>query len=1401
MRASRARLLSVASVWILAGCAASAGAQPFPERSLPPELKTWTGWVLDEAPDHVCIARGEEEEAVCLWPGRLRLDLGESGGTFRQQAYADRELYLRLPGSAQVWPQGVTLDGRPVAVVAQEEAPAVRLLAGTHVVAGAFEWKQMPDSLAVPQMTALVDLSVRGLRIAIPPREEDGLLWLRRGSERGPAAAESVRIQVFRRLSDGIPLFVDTRLVLDVSGKAREVTLRGAALAHSAPVATEGELPVQLDADGSLRVQVRTGKFNVSLLSRLEGNPQEVVIPRGREPWPPSETWVFAANETLRHAQLSGGAPIDPSRADLPSDWRSLPAFVLAAGGRLAIKELERGEAVAAPDRIELAREMWLDLSGQGFTVRDQFAGTLSRTWRLDESAPGLLGRVTVGGREELVTATAEGQAGGFEARARQLQAAAESRLPRSGFLPAALPAVGWAADVEKLGVTLHLPPGWSLLFSTGVDRTSGSWVSSWTLLGFFLVLLIAFGAGRLFGWRTGVVALAGVGLAYHEAGAPLASWLSLLAASAVLGAQPPGRWGKLVQAWWWASALVLAVVLALFARDQVRAALYPQVESGLGIEEQGAPDSPGASFALVVPQAAPPPSRELNVPVQVGKEARFTETQSRDADLRLKGYAYDRNDGATKVRVDAQQSLSNLAQDPHSALQTGPGVPRWSWRSVALSWSGPVSRTHRMRLFVLSPKANLYLTAFRLTLLLLLAARIVRPHLSAVGGWLSGPSRAATLPAIIACAVGLGLIAGPRPAHAADAPEQAQPTPSGRAFSGPSAELLEDLKARLTRGAPCAPDCVSTSRLTLTIAGERLSLRAEVHADAKVAWVVPGPVASWLPSEIQIDGRPAVALVRLDDGFLHVRLEPGVHDVFASGPLPPHDSLTLQLKDRPRRALAEASGWDVAGIREDGPPDESIQLSRRLPGGKRTSVSGGHYSSWLEVTRTIEIGVSWRVETNVRRVSPAGVPVAARIPLLPGEALSEGDWPVEKGEVALSLSRDQTEAAWASTLVPAPKLTLTAPEGQAWSEVWRVRCGVVWQCRFAGIAPVSHEDAGTYEPQFRPWPGEKLALHFERPTGVAGPTVTIDKAERIVAPGTRLETDDLMLWTRASREESLALTLPDGADVQEVKVGGAARPIRPAGSRLAVTVPAGSSTVQIRWHRPRGLGLRYVTPPVGLSLPAANVGTTVHLPEGRFVLLARGPGWGPAVLFWSYLVIVLAAAVVIGRLPHSPLTTGQWLLLGLGLTQTSPLAALVIAGLPFALAFRGRRPAARGVAFNLIQIGLVLWTLIALGCLFSAVETGLLLRPEMQVAGSGSTDTALHWYADRIDAALPQVSVVSLPLWTYRVSMLVWALWLAAGLVRAAAWGFRAFTQGGAWRGWRVRSKAEQASKGAILS
>jgi hypothetical protein len=1373
-----------------------AQAQPISRQDIPPELRPWVPWVLDAVPDLGCPR--VQGRPVCVWPGRLGLDLSSSGGRFTLAAQTDREADLSLPGTAQVWPRDVRVDGRVVAVFGEAGAPRVRLSPGRHLVSGRFAWSRLPESLAVPSSIGLVELALDGRPVARPRREKGGLLWLRARADEGTGEGEGLRLQVFRHVADGIPLFVETRLQLEVSGRAREVTFPEALLPDSMAVSVSGDLPARVE-DGALRVQVRGGRYAVRVLARVKGRPESLTRPPSSAApegagtdWPEREVWVFAADERLRQVELSGSAAIDPSRTELPPEWTTLPAFLLEPGGALMMATVRRGQPETAPDALHLSREIWLDPGGGGASVRDTFRGALHGTTRLDLLEPGRLGRVAVDGQDQLVTANPEAGTAGIELRRSALQMEADSRLTLDGGLPA----VGWSTGVEQLSAQLHLPPGWSLLGTRGVDDVAGTWTSRWTLLGFFFVLLVAFAAYRLFGPRHAVLAAVTLVLTHGEPGAPFLIWLSLLGAIALRRVAPSGRLGSLGRIWYLVSVGVLVLLLVPFARDQVRDALFPQVaragsrQVGLFTAARRSPAAVhdavpggvvgGAVGGLPDEQARSEVTGEPQAPA-VARPAPLQQEMDRVKKRAMVQEVADEEGKGASASSGRYSYNVALEQDPKAVLQTGPGVPSWSWRTHSLSWSGPVGPDHRMRLLLASPGLNRLLTLVRLALLGLLTFVLL------TGRWPRRPRLGA--PAMTALGALLLL-----PPAASRAQESSIPGP----------EILEELKQRLTRPEPCEPQCVTTPNLLLRLTDSRLSLRAEVHAAADGTWAIPGPLGSWAAAEVLVDGSPAVAVAHLRDGFLHLRLSPGVHRVEASGPVPPGDSFTLQFAHPPRRARAEAPGWEVSGLRTDGPPDASILLSRRLSERASRGAAEGHYAPWLEVTRTLGFGVTWTVETQVRRVTPRGAPVAVRVPLLTGEAPTRDDLVVEDGEAAVSLGRDQLQTSWQSTLEQAPRISLLAPEGRPWSEVWRLQCSAVWACSTQGLPPVRRIESGVFEPEFRPWPGESLAVSLTHPAGIEGQTLTLDAVHLNATPGTRLERVELTVQARSSREQPLLLRLPEAAEVQQVTLDGSERPLRPEGGTLRVTVPTGTHRVEVRWQHPRGMGFVYALPEVGLPGAGVNVTQQLTLPPSRWLLLTWGPAWGPAVLFWPYFVFLLAVSWALGRLPGSPLSSLQWVLLGLGLSQVPALAALVVAGFVFALARRRDRQPARAAVFDLMQVGLVLWAVVSLAILYVAIHTGLLFRPDMQVAGNGSSDTLLRWYADRVDGATPGAGLLSLPLWLYRVGMLVWALWLAASLVRAIGWGWRTFGSGGLWRrlSWRRGTggsevPAEEESKG----
>jgi hypothetical protein len=229
-----------------------------------------------------------------------------------------------------------------------------------------------------------------------------------------------------------------------------------------------------------------------------------------------------------------------------------------------------------------------------------------------------------------------------------------------------------------------------------------------------------------------------------------------------------------------------------------------------------------------------------------------------------------------------------------------------------------------------------------------------------------------------------------------------------------------------------------------------------------------------------------------------------------------------------------------------------------------------------------------------------------------------------------------------------------------------------------------------------------------------------------------------------------------------------------------------GRQQAELVWREPRGIGLRYQVSAVDLGAPSVNADVVLRPGQDRWILLVGGPRLGPAVLFWSLVLVLVLLTLLLGRVRLTPLGTREWLFLGLGLSQVPLVAAAAVMGWLLALGWRNEHPQQPGWwRFNLRQLVLAVWSLTALGILVAAIQEGLLGDPDMQITGPGSTRFELRWFQDRIPGgtALPEPWVLSVPVLAYRLAMLVWALWMARSLLAWLRWGWTAFSRGGWWK------------------
>ncbi|MDX5299686.1 MAG: hypothetical protein LPK85_12140, partial [Gammaproteobacteria bacterium] len=930
----------------------------------------------------------------------------------------------------------------------------------------------------------------------------------------------------------------------------------------------------------------------------------------------------------------------------------------------------------------------------------------------------------------------------GVEVRQSTLDAQALSRLEGGpGFARWNLPVHGWAVAFDTVSWQLQLPPGWRLLSATA-EQVRGSWLERWTIWDVFLVLLTVAAAGRVLGRRWAFVALPMAVLLYPESPGLISALLVVLAMLALVRLPLRGMGARLVRGMHLLAQLALVVGTLSLVVEQVRLAIYPQLERYASLPGEG------HEYADSAMASAPVMAQDMATLSRMREE-----------------YAPKR---AAAPASPAPEPLPDW--DPDARIQTGPGVPAWRWNSAYLSWQGPVESEDSVTVYLLSPG---WVSFARVLMALLIGALVLQCLRSAMT--LRPPEEPGGHPGALALWPGLALmlalgggLGAPTPLQAAELPDPA---------------WLDRQQTRLLEAPPCTPTCVAEQDTWLVVDGDALTLTLSVNALAQGVLRIPAHREAWLPSDILLDGQGGWPARMGEDGFLRVAIPPGQHELVLEGRLQGADAWEIRWPERPHAFRIDVRGWRTQGVRDAVLQGNSLRIERdaridKPAADAQATLFPDPIAPFVQVERTLVLGQRWELISRVVRKAPARGAIAVSLPLWPGEQVLSRDLNVRDGRIDVVLGAEQEQVLWRSALDPVDRIELAAETGVPWHEIWRVRPGMPWHLRSQLLEPVEWVNAaGQWQPEWWPRAGERLLLQVQRPQAVVGPTLTVDRLKLNHSPGAQRARIDLTLDLRTSLGERLHWPLPTGWTLREVQIDGVpqGRTRQADVMDLALTPGTHRVTASIDSDSPMRGYLHLEAPMV--PWPVANLEQQVEVPGDRWLLLARGPGVGPAVLYWGVLPVIVVLAWGLGRHTGNPLGMGAWLLLGIGLSLSEAWHALLVAGWFYAMAWRGRQVVDPvGWRFNLRQMGLVLFSVVTLLVLIGNVPTGLLGQPDMWVSGNGSGAGHLRWYTDRVaEGSLPLPAIFSLPLWVYRLLMLGWL-----------RWGWQCLTQGGGFGPWR---------------
>jgi len=1288
------------------------------QNKIPMELDPWIGWATwDSQAETSPHLFNNEKKYFTMWPSSLNLNLNKEKGNFTQKITAYGETWVYLPGSNKNWPFNVRCNGNKIPVTNHLNSPGIKLKKGTYIITGDFYWKFIPGTIKIPKSTGIVNLKINGKKVAFPERGKNGILRLQ-NKKSILKDKDYLSTKAYYLLEDGIPLKLHINIGLTVSGKSREKVLETVVPTGWKVSSIVSQIPATIDKFGKLKVQVRSGKWSIKIQTFRTDNTKIIEFQKGAKIISEKSFLAFKSAPELRVLEVQAGESIDSSGTSLPDKWKEYPVYFWITKKPILLKEQQRGGIANESSSITVNRELWLFEKGHGYTFIDSINAELSKTLRLDSNGNNKLGKVTVNGVDLLITENPISKTSGVELREKSIFLEAVGKIEHSGKIPIS----GWKNSVDSVNMKINLPPGWRVFAVFGADKSYGDWLSSWNLLDIFLLLLFSTAMFRIWGLKAGIMTFIGFALIFHEPGSPKYIWFFLLIPVSLLKVIKEGIAEKLLKYWKHFALICFVLITIPFIAKQAQNILYPQLERTVFQRQNN------INYASTLKKVVKIPTKE---------EKRKLSLQLEDSDNL---YA---------------MSQSNLSFTPSTKVQTGPGIPLWSWNSISCNWNRAVTASENITPILISPFFSKILGLGRILFILLILNYMFEVKISK-------KSFKSTLLLFLLCCFSINSFA-----------------------TVPDKDTLSLLKLRVLKTADCYPNCAEIENLTITLKNRKIINTATVHAQTLTAFPMPGQPNSWSPITITVDGKPAP--LRIENNYLWVVVNKGIHIVKATGIIPVKNTFELSFYLKPHKVTINAPHWKYSGLNENNAVESQIFFSKKQ---KTASVEKEKYSMEnfnpiVVVERHLELGQSWQVITTVTRLTSSEKPIALSIPIIPNEKLLSSALKITDNKYAeVRLSAGQHKFMWKSELPISNKILFNSTKNSSWVEQWSVVYSAMWNVNFKGIPPIYKSSSNILIPSWKPWPGEQLELKISKPKAIQGQTVTLKKVNFSGTPGTKITKYSLVLDIVSSVGAEYPIILPENSTVKSVFRNEKKLSAKIKGRKITLPLIPGKQNIKLMWTVANGISLKTQMGKVTLPAEATNIYSSLSVPRSRWIILTGGPTMGPAVRFWGLFIVVLIIAFVLGSTKNSPLSKTEWVLLSIGMTQVPIFLALFIISWLFWLKWRGEVVVEKlpKWVFNLQQIVLIGLTCISLFIFIGIVYEGLMGRPEMYIVGNGSNISNLYWYKAEVEKILPTPYFISMSIWIYRLSMLLWALWLSNALIKWLKWGFKQFSHEKYW-------------------
>jgi hypothetical protein len=396
------------------------------------------------------------------------------------------------------------------------------------------------------------------------------------------------------------------------------------------------------------------------------------------------------------------------------------------------------------------------------------------------------------------------------------------------------------------------------------------------------------------------------------------------------------------------------------------------------------------------------------------------------------RGYESSDAIGTYSEEVEKKQTIYNSR-----TIQAGPSLPTWSWRSVNLSISGPISADHKIELVFIKPWLQKIFSILRLVLLFALVLLLTKYLLKILDERNIKLQQFLTKQTTTSLIL-LSLLFIPMNSAQAEVPNP---------------ELLKELENRIIETTCRGVSCTSIDSINIELNKNDFLMTLSTNSKGPGVLSLPGTLEDLNITEVTINSTVS-SYLRLNNQFLEIKLEDGLNKVIVKGLLPEKNALTIRVPQKPLKINLESKSWDI-GAYDQGGSNESIAVSRIAPDSVDTKtineVPKYDTENWFVVERNLKIGDQIKSYGAISRIGDISRDKTVLIPLKPSEQLTVANLISKERNIIATFKAGESVLNFESTFEVSENLTLTSEIANAYSEIWNIECDDYISCEFKG--------------------------------------------------------------------------------------------------------------------------------------------------------------------------------------------------------------------------------------------------------------------------------------------------------------------------------------------------------------